>query len=145
MTRQLAFFTYNATFYNSCVHHKMKKIITGMCALILSPFTVAEQYETTIASKDINVKAITGKKTDKVYKGYIEGQKPHLQDFATYNDFIKAMYLYKKYEEDTIKPKVAITLPHPAEKALEYTLIEDNKEITIWGEELPSEYVILGE
>ena len=144
MTQQLVFFTY-PTLHNSCVHHKMKNIITGMCALILSPFTVAEQYETTIASKDINVKAITGKKTDKVYKGYIEGQKPHLQDFATYNDFIKAMYLYKKYEEDTIKPKGAITLPHPAEKALEYTLIEDNKEITIWGEELPSEYVILGE
>ena len=109
MTQQLVFFTY-PTLHNSCVHHKMKKIITGMCALILSPFTVAEQYETTIASKDINVKAITGKKTDKVYKGYIEGQKPRLQDFATYNDFIKAMYLYKKYEEDTIKPKVLLPL-----------------------------------
>jgi hypothetical protein len=144
MTQQLMFFTY-PTLHNSCVHHKMKKIITGMCALILSPFVVAEQYETTISSKDINVKAITGKSTDKVYKGYIEGQKPHLQDFATYNDFIKAMYLYKKYEEDTIKPKVAITLPLPAEKALEYTLIEDNKDIILWGEERPSEYVILGE
>lgn len=123
----------------------MKKIITSICALTLSPLVIAEQQEGTVASKE-SVYSIAGKKnTEKARKGYIEGQKPHLQDFASYNDFLKAIYLYKKYEEDTIKPKVAITLPHAAEKALQDSPIEDNKEITVWGEELPSEYVILGE
>ena len=124
----------------------MKKIITSVCALTLSPLVIAEQQEeATVAPKETAYSLTDKKNTKKIRKGYIEGQKPHLQDFASYNDFIKAMYLYKKYEEDTIKPKVAITLPHAAEKAIEYTPIEDNKEIIVWGEELPSEYVILGE
>jgi hypothetical protein len=121
----------------------MKRIIASVCALI-SPLVIAEQQEEGSVSPDENAYVVTDKKnTKKIRKGYVEGQKPHLQDFASYNDFLKAMYLYKKFEEDTIRPKVTIALPN--QKNPEYTPIEGNKDITIWGEELPSEYVILGE
>lgn len=121
----------------------MKKIIASVCALTLSPFAIAEQEEGSFVPKESAYVVTDKKNTKKIRKGYIEGQKPHLQDFASYNDFLKAMYLYKKFEEDTIRPKVTIALPN--QKTPEYTPIEGNKDITIWGEELPSEYVILGE
>ena len=59
---------------------------------------------------------------------------------------LQAMYLYKKDEEEAIRPNVEIKPPSSSvQKAPEYTPIEDNKDIILWGEELPSEYVILGE
>lgn len=128
----------------------MKKIIISVFTLVLSPLVMAEQLEDTLASRSkesaYSLDSLTGKTTtEKTNKGD-DGKKPRLENFASYNDFLKAMYVYKKNEEETIRPNVEINPPSSAvKKELEYTPIEDNKDITVWGEELPSEYIILGE
>lgn len=127
----------------------MKKIIICVFVIAQSPLAIAESYEDISPSKDsvYSLDAFKGNtKTDKANKGFVDGEKPRLENFASYNDFLKAMYVYKKNEEETIRPNVEINPPSSAvKKELEYTPIEGNKEITVWGEELPSEYVILGE
>jgi hypothetical protein len=127
----------------------MKKIIICVFVIAHSPLAIAESYEDIPTSKEsvYSPDAFKGNtKTDKANKDLIDGEKPRLENFASYNDFLKAMYVYKKNEEETIRPNVDIKLPSSKVKnGLEYTPIEGNKEITIWGEELPSEYVILGE
>ena len=127
----------------------MKRIIISVFALTLSPLVIAEQAENTLSSTSkestYSFDGLIGKiKTEPTNKE--DGKKPRLEDFASYNDFLKAMYLYKKNEEETIKPNVNIILPPShARQELEPSPIEDNKDVTLWGEELPSEYIILGE
>lgn len=125
----------------------MKKIISCFYILILSPMVLAEQLEDTLASRSKESTYSLDSLTGKPEKANEEiEKKPKLENFASYNDFLKAMYLYKKNEEETIRPNVDIRLPPSSvKKELEPTPIEDNKDITLWGEELPSEYVILGE
>lgn len=127
----------------------MKRIITGVCAIVLSPLILADHRDDTSITKEqvSSINAIMGKTTaDKTSKSHVDDKKPRLEDFASYNDFLKAMYQYKKNEEDTIRPNVTIAPPQPTtQHELEYTPIDANKDITVWGEELPSEYVIIGE
>lgn len=127
----------------------MKKIITCFFILVLSPIVLAEQFEEPVISKEqIASPETLEEKTNKenLKKNLFHEEKPRLDNFASYNDFLKAMYLYKKNEEETIRPNVDIRPPPSSiKKELEPTPIEDNKDVTIWGEELPSEYVILGE
>lgn len=116
----------------------MKKIIISLLAVAISLPVIAEQLEDALAYSAEAPASSTEKPNNKA--------KPKLEDFASYNDFLKAMYLYRKNEEETIKPNVDIKLPASAAKqGFEYTPLEGNKDITLWGEDLPSEYVIIGE
>jgi hypothetical protein len=65
--------------------------------------------------------------------------KPRLEDFATYNDFLRAMYLYKKTEEETIKPNVIINPPSKGQIQPEYTPMDKERDITSWGEAIPAQ------
>ncbi len=65
--------------------------------------------------------------------------KPRLEDFATYNDFLRAMYLYKKTEEETIKPNVIINPPSKGQIQPEYTPMDKERDITSWGEDIPAQ------
>ena len=127
----------------------MKRVIISVFTLALSPLIMAEQSEDILSSSSketaYSIDTSTGKtKTEKPNENDVK--KPRLENFASYNEFLKAMYLYKKNEEETIRPNVDIRLPPSSvKKELESTPIEDNKDIILWGEELPSEYVILGE
>jgi hypothetical protein len=127
----------------------MKRIIASVCAIILSPLAMAEYPDDIPAAKEsvYSLDAIMGKKNaDKTNQNSIDEKKPRLENCASYNDFLKAMYLYKRNEEQTIRPNVSINLPpSTVQQALENTPIDANKDITVWGEDLPSEYVILGE
>jgi hypothetical protein len=40
-------------------------------------------------------------------------KKPELADFSSYNDFLNAMYVYKKNQEAVITPSIIINLPSP--------------------------------
>ncbi|MDO8417490.1 MAG: hypothetical protein Q7S87_14885 [Agitococcus sp.] len=127
----------------------MKRVIISVFTLALSPLIMAEQSEDILSSSSketaYSIDTSTGKtKTEKPNENDVK--KPRLENFASYNEFLKAMYLYKKNEEETIRPNVDIRPPPSSvKKELESTPIEDNKDVTLWGEELPSEYVILGE
>lgn len=126
----------------------MKKIITSCFTLVLSPLIMAGQLDdASSSSKEQMYSSNTTADQTKSEKLNVEDdKKPKLDNFASYNDFLKAMYLYKKNEEETIRPNVEIRLPPSSvKKELDPTPIEDNKDITLWGEELPSEYIILGE
>ena len=105
----------------------MKKIITSCFTLVLSPLIMAGQLEDASTSSK-----------ERMYLSNTTADQTKSEKLA--------MYLYKKNEEETIRPNVEIRLPPSSvKKELEPTPIEDNKDITLWGEELPSEYVILGE
>lgn len=126
----------------------MKKIITSCFTLVLSPLIMAGQLEdaSTSPKERMYLSNTTADQTKSEKLNVEDDKKPKLDNFASYNDFLKAMYLYKKNEEETIRPNVEIRLPPSSvKKELDPTPIEDNKDITLWGEELPSEYVILGE
>jgi|GEM_PF-3081380 len=66
-------------------------------------------------------------------------QKPRLEDFATYNDFLRAMYLHKKNEEETTKPTVIINPPSKGQSQPEYSPMDKERDITSWGEDIPAQ------
>lgn len=61
-------------------------------------------------------------------------KKPELADFSSYNDFLNAMYVYKKNQEAVITPSIIINLPSPQQNTPEYSAIESNMDIGSWGE-----------
>lgn len=64
-------------------------------------------------------------------------EKPRLENFANYDDFLRAMYLYKKTEEETSKPTVIIN-PPKGKSQPEYTPMDKQRDITNWGEDIPA-------
>jgi len=68
----------------------------------------------------------------------IEENKPRLENYANYNEFINAMYIYNKRQEDNIKPRVIIDLPTKPNQEPEYTYLDSNADVTGKGENIPS-------
>lgn len=63
-------------------------------------------------------------------------QRPRLENFASYNEFIQAVYLYKKAQEELSKPKIIINNLPNGQISPEYTLMDNNKEVINWGEDI---------
>lgn len=63
-------------------------------------------------------------------------QRPRLENFASYNEFLQAVYLYKKAEEERRKPKIIFHNLPSGQSRPEYTLMENGREIINWGEDI---------
>jgi len=63
-------------------------------------------------------------------------QRPRLENFASYNEFIQAVYLYKKAQEELSKPKIIINNLPSGQISPEYTLMDNSKEVINWGEDI---------
>jgi len=63
-------------------------------------------------------------------------QRPRLENFASYNEFIQAVYLYKKAQEELNKPKIIINNLPSGQISPEYTLMDNSKEVINWGEDI---------
>ena len=63
--------------------------------------------------------------------------KPRLENYPSYNEFINAMYVYNKSQEDNIKPRIVIDLPTKPDHQPEYTFLENNADVTGRGETIP--------
>ena len=59
-----------------------------------------------------------------------------IKRFKNYKDFIQAMYLYKKSEEELKRPKIIIPNLPSGDNLPEYSLIDDGYEVTNWAEDL---------
>jgi len=66
-----------------------------------------------------------------------EENKPRLENYASYDEFINAMYIYNRSQEDNIKPRVIIDLPTKPDHEPEYTFLENNADVTGKGETIP--------
>lgn len=62
--------------------------------------------------------------------------RPRLENYSNYKDFIQAMYLFKKAEEELKRPKIIIPNLPSGENLPEYSLIDDGYEVTNWAEDL---------
>lgn len=63
-------------------------------------------------------------------------QRPRLENFATYNAFIQAVYLYRKAQEELNKPKIIINNLPSGQISPEYTLMDNSKEVINWSEDI---------
>ena len=63
-------------------------------------------------------------------------KKPELVNFASYNDFLNAMYMHEKRHEATLKPQIIINLPNQQKTTPEYSEVETDRDISSWGEEI---------
>ncbi|HMU86757.1 MAG TPA: hypothetical protein PKL69_01850 [Agitococcus sp.] len=94
----------------------------------------AEDANSIVPSSVFNM--ASSAKTDAVKKD-IDENKPRLENYASYNDFLNAMYVYNKTQEDNIKPRIIIDLPTKPDHQPEYTFLEKNADVTGKGETIP--------
>lgn len=62
--------------------------------------------------------------------------RPRLENYNNYKDFLQALYLYKKTQEETIRPTIIIPNLPTNDSLPEYSLVDDGYEITNWAEDL---------
>lgn len=62
--------------------------------------------------------------------------RPRLENYVKYKDFLQALYLYKKAQEETIRPTIIIPNLPSNETLPEYSLVDDGYEVTNWAEDL---------
>lgn len=62
--------------------------------------------------------------------------RPRLENYSHYKDFLQALYLYKKAQEETIRPTIIIPNLPTNESLPEYSLVDDGYEVTNWAEDL---------
>jgi len=68
----------------------------------------------------------------------LNSKKPLLENYATYNEFLHAMYLYEKGINEEIKPTLNIKVPANSEHTqIELAPLETGQNVTNWGETLP--------
>lgn len=112
------------------------KVLSLKCSSILmygyffsiSTFSIAsdESYAPIPAIKSKALKAKTA-------------EKPVLENYATYNDFLHAMYLYERGISEEVTPEIIINLPHKAQKTPEASYFDegDEPDVTNWGDTIP--------
>lgn len=100
--------------------------------LVVSAFTYADADDSTGITAN-NVYNIAANVKSKVLS---DEQKPKLEDYSNYNNFLHAMYLYNKAQEDNIKPRIVVNLPNTPSNQPEYTTIGDNSDVTTRGEDM---------
>lgn len=66
-------------------------------------------------------------------------EKPILENYATYNEFLYAMYLYERSISEEVTPEIMINLPYKAQKTPEasYFDVGDDPDVTNWGDTIP--------
>lgn len=102
--------------------------------VLISAVTYADETNSIVPSSVFNM-ASSGK-TDAA-KTNIDKNRPRLENYASYNEFINAMYIYNKTQEDNIKPRIIIDLPTKPDHQPEYTFLEKNADVTGKGETIP--------
>lgn len=111
----------------------MRLIILGL-SVCFSHLAFAAEEEVEIDSYHFELKNQRKMPADTSKK--ISDKKPELADFANYNDFLNAMYLYKKSQEATTKPELIINLPLKKQSTPENSTVEADRDISSWGEEI---------
>ncbi|MCB1657883.1 MAG: hypothetical protein KDI39_06610 [Pseudomonadales bacterium] len=111
------------------------RFLCFVLCLSSSGLTIAEE-----SLKEITKSPLEIMKQSTKFKEPIKNRqkKPELADFATYNEFLQAMYAYQKNEEQTFKPDVLINLPTKPQSTPESSAFEPNQDVTGWGEEIPT-------
>lgn len=66
----------------------------------------------------------------------LKDTRPRLENYSKYQDFLQALYLYKKAQEETIRPTIIIPNLPSNETLPEYSLVDDGYEVTNWAEDL---------
>lgn len=94
----------------------------------------AENKEIEIDSYQFVQKNISKKLADQTKD--LSDKKPELVNFASYNDFLNAMYMYEKHHEATLKPQIIINLPNQQKSTPEYSEVETDRDISSWGEKI---------
>lgn len=94
----------------------------------------AENKESEIDSYHFAQKNKSKKLSDQIKD--LGDKKPELVNFASYNDFLNAMYMYEKRHEATLKPQIIINLPNQQKSTPEYSEVETDRDISSWGEKI---------
>lgn len=108
----------------------MKSMLKTCVLLVVSAFTYADDSTGITANNVYNIAANVKSKV------LSDEQKPKLEDYSNYNNFLHAMYLYNKAQEDDIKPRIVVNLPNTPSNQPEYTTIGDNSDVTTRGEDM---------
>lgn len=116
------------------INMNMRLIFLGLCICFHTFALAAEEKEIEIDSYHFELKN-KGKIPPSQTTG-MSDKKPELADFASYNDFLNAMYLYKKNQEAVLQPQLIINLPLQQKSTPEYSTVEPNRDISSWGEEI---------
>lgn len=67
-----------------------------------------------------------------------DDRKPKLENYASYNDFLHAMYIYNKMQEDQMKPRIIVNLPSSPINQPEYSFVENDSDVTTGRESIPA-------
>jgi len=112
----------------------MTKSFICLLSLIYFPFSSYAEDTTSIVPSSVYNMAPSHNSNQ---KSNAEENKPRLENYASYNEFINAMYIYNRSQEDNIKPRVIIDLPTKPDHEPEYTFLENNADVTGKGETIP--------
>lgn len=93
----------------------------------------AQDHSTLAAHNVYNISAHIGSKLLPE-----DDKRPQLENYANYNDFLHAMYVYNKTQEDQTKPRIIVNLPTLPINQPEYSLVENDSDVTTGGESIPA-------
>lgn len=111
----------------------MQLIVKILSLLVISSISYAADDAIEITASNVhNIATATNTKS----KISVDEHKPKLENYSNYNDFLHAMYLYNKAQEDDIKPRIIVNLPTNPIVQPEYTTIGDNSDVTTRGEDM---------
>lgn len=135
---------YNATLINnSLVLSVQQGVINFANKQGSTPISQGQTFQfftekTATATEAIALEPFITEKTIKKAPIATNGDKnrPRLEDFSNYKQFLQAMYLYRKAAEDKIKPRMIINNLPNGQTKLEGSTIEGEYDISYWSSDI---------